>query len=231
MPPARCCCGACRVAATAVVYFRRLYAGSSFSVHDPHLVAPGCLYLASKVRLCFLVTMGNSSSRSMAAAASTECKLQSAWSSWVSYSSCTPAVGACLALAVHSKAENALSSCFGVNSSCFGVYSMRFEPGHAIFNGLQVEESVVAGKMLLASMRRLRPAWQYELKDLLDMEMVRRQTRNMVFHASADGCLCLCVAPASWHGGVLLQSAHVKCAVSLSWPMHVKSWVRWGAKM
>lgn len=41
------CC--CRVAATAVVYFRRLYAGSSFSAHDPHLVAPGCLYLASKV--------------------------------------------------------------------------------------------------------------------------------------------------------------------------------------
>jgi hypothetical protein len=70
---------------------------------------------------------------------------------------------------------------------------MRIEPGHAIFNGLQVEESVVAGKMLLASMRRLRPAWQYELKDLLDMEMVRRQTRNMVFHASADGCSCLCV--------------------------------------
>ena len=37
---------------------------------------------------------------------------------------------------------------------------------------LQVEESVVAGKLLLASMRRLRPAWHYELKDLLDMEMV-----------------------------------------------------------
>lgn len=36
----------------------------------------------------------------------------------------------------------------------------------------QVEESVVAGKLLLASMRRLRPAWAYELKDLLDMEMV-----------------------------------------------------------
>jgi cyclin C len=71
------------VAATAVVYFRRLYAGSSFSRHDPHLVAPGCLYLASKV-----------------------------------------------------------------------------------------EESVVAAKLLLASMRRLRPAWQYELNDLLDIEMV-----------------------------------------------------------
>lgn len=42
-----------------------------------------------------------------------------------------------------------------------------------ILTGLQVEESVVAGKLLLASMRRLRPAWQYELKDLLDMEMVR----------------------------------------------------------
>lgn len=37
---------------------------------------------------------------------------------------------------------------------------------------MQVEESVVAGKLLLASMRRLRPAWHYELKDLLDMEMV-----------------------------------------------------------
>jgi hypothetical protein len=37
---------------------------------------------------------------------------------------------------------------------------------------VQVEESVVAGKLLLASMRRLRPAWNYELKDLLDMEMV-----------------------------------------------------------
>uniref|UniRef100_A0A383WH55 Cyclin-like domain-containing protein n=1 Tax=Tetradesmus obliquus TaxID=3088 RepID=A0A383WH55_TETOB len=72
-----------RVAATAVVYFRRLCAGSSFSRHDPHLVAPGCLYLASKV-----------------------------------------------------------------------------------------EESVVAAKLLLASMKRLRPGWQYELKDLLDMEMV-----------------------------------------------------------
>lgn len=31
---------------------------------------------------------------------------------------------------------------------------------------------MVAGKLLLASMRRLRPAWNYELKDLLDMEMV-----------------------------------------------------------
>lgn len=38
---------------------------------------------------------------------------------------------------------------------------------------VQVEESVVAGKLLLSSMRRLRPAWHYELKDLLDMEMVR----------------------------------------------------------
>eukprot|EP00775_Hariotina_reticulata_P011365 gene11365-11514_t len=72
-----------RVAATAVVYFRRLYAGSSFSAYDPHLVAPGCLYLASKV-----------------------------------------------------------------------------------------EESVIAAKVLLPTMKRLRPAWQYELKDLLDMEMV-----------------------------------------------------------
>lgn len=72
-----------RVAATAVVYFRRLYASSSFSAYDPHLVAPGCLYLASKV-----------------------------------------------------------------------------------------EESVVAAKLLLASMKRLRPTYHYELKDLLDMEMI-----------------------------------------------------------
>jgi len=42
------------VAATAVVYFRRLYAGSSFCAHDPHLVAPGCLYLASKVGFSIL---------------------------------------------------------------------------------------------------------------------------------------------------------------------------------
>lgn len=82
----RCSLAARSVAATAVVYFRRLYAGSSFSQYDPHLVAPGCLYLASKV-----------------------------------------------------------------------------------------EESVVAAKLLMASMKRLRPAWQYELKDLLDMEMVRAQ--------------------------------------------------------
>jgi hypothetical protein len=40
---------------------------------------------------------------------------------------------------------------------------------------VQVEESVVAGKLLLSSMRRLRPAWHYELKDLLDMEMVRER--------------------------------------------------------
>lgn len=73
----------CRVAATAVVYFRRVYAVTSFSRHDPRLVAPGCLYLASKA-----------------------------------------------------------------------------------------EESVIAGKVLLASMKRLRPAWSFELKHLLDVEMV-----------------------------------------------------------
>lgn len=37
-----------RVAATAVVYFRRFYLRHSFCQHDPWLVAPGCLYLASK---------------------------------------------------------------------------------------------------------------------------------------------------------------------------------------
>lgn len=39
------------------MYFRRLYAGSSFCVHDPHLVAPGCLYLASKVGFAFLFVL------------------------------------------------------------------------------------------------------------------------------------------------------------------------------
>ncbi len=37
-----------RVAATAVVYFRRVYVTSSYARHDPRVVAPGCLYLASK---------------------------------------------------------------------------------------------------------------------------------------------------------------------------------------
>lgn len=31
------------VAATSVVYFRRFYAGSSFSAHDPRIIAPACL--------------------------------------------------------------------------------------------------------------------------------------------------------------------------------------------
>lgn len=38
-----------RVAATASVYLRRVYATSAFARHDPRVVAPGCLYLASKV--------------------------------------------------------------------------------------------------------------------------------------------------------------------------------------
>ncbi|KAJ6845250.1 cyclin-C1-1-like isoform X1 [Iris pallida] len=37
-----------RVYATAVTYFRRVYARKSMSEYDPHLVAPTCLYLASK---------------------------------------------------------------------------------------------------------------------------------------------------------------------------------------
>ncbi|KAI8467900.1 MAG: C type cyclin [Monoraphidium minutum] len=72
-----------RVAATAVVYFRRVYVTSSYARHDPRLVAPGCLYLASKA-----------------------------------------------------------------------------------------EESVVSAKVLLAAMRRLRPGWHVELRQLLDAEML-----------------------------------------------------------
>jgi cyclin C len=37
----------------------------------------------------------------------------------------------------------------------------------------KAEESVVAAKALVASMRRLRPGWPFDLKALLDMEMVR----------------------------------------------------------
>ncbi len=38
-----------RVVASAITYFRRFYAASSFSAADPRIIAPGCLYLASKV--------------------------------------------------------------------------------------------------------------------------------------------------------------------------------------
>ncbi|KAG2636013.1 hypothetical protein PVAP13_2NG416900 [Panicum virgatum] len=38
-----------RVIATAVTYFRRVYTRKSMSEYDPRLVAPTCLYLASKV--------------------------------------------------------------------------------------------------------------------------------------------------------------------------------------
>jgi cyclin C len=37
-----------RVVATAIAYFRRIYTRKSFSEFDPRLVAPTCLYLASK---------------------------------------------------------------------------------------------------------------------------------------------------------------------------------------
>jgi len=37
-----------RVVATAIAYFRRIYTRKSFSEYDPRLVAPTCLYLASK---------------------------------------------------------------------------------------------------------------------------------------------------------------------------------------
>ncbi|KAH9318256.1 hypothetical protein KI387_020025, partial [Taxus chinensis] len=37
-----------RVVATAVTYFRRVYTRKSFAEYDPRLVAPTCLYLASK---------------------------------------------------------------------------------------------------------------------------------------------------------------------------------------
>uniref|UniRef100_A0A0E0B4Y8 Cyclin-like domain-containing protein n=1 Tax=Oryza glumipatula TaxID=40148 RepID=A0A0E0B4Y8_9ORYZ len=38
-----------RVIATAVTYFRRVYTRKSMTEYDPRLVAPTCLYLASKV--------------------------------------------------------------------------------------------------------------------------------------------------------------------------------------
>ncbi|NP_001132453.1 Cyclin-C1-1-like [Zea mays] len=38
-----------RVVATAIAYFRRVYTRKSMSDYDPRLVAPTCLYLASKV--------------------------------------------------------------------------------------------------------------------------------------------------------------------------------------
>ncbi|CAM6098657.1 unnamed protein product [Calypogeia fissa] len=37
-----------RVVATAIAYFRRIYTRKSFTEYDPRLVAPTCLYLASK---------------------------------------------------------------------------------------------------------------------------------------------------------------------------------------
>ncbi|KAJ0110565.1 hypothetical protein Patl1_01547 [Pistacia atlantica] len=37
-----------RVVATAVTYMRRFYTRKSMTEYDPHLVAPTCLYLASK---------------------------------------------------------------------------------------------------------------------------------------------------------------------------------------
>lgn len=37
-----------RVVATAITYFRRVYTRKSFTEYDPQLVAPTCLYLASK---------------------------------------------------------------------------------------------------------------------------------------------------------------------------------------
>lgn len=126
-----------RVAATAVVYFRRLYAGSSFGAYDPHLVAPGCLYLASKVCVWLLNRLSDGVSSVG----------QVWWSAW--------------------------DSAVSVKSSSGGGSRLQQSSGCVLVGmWMQVEESVVAGKLLLASMRRLRPAWHYELKDLLDMEMV-----------------------------------------------------------
>lgn len=72
-----------RVAATAVVYFRRFYLRNSFCQFDPFLVAPGCLYLACKA-----------------------------------------------------------------------------------------EESILGARHLVAYMKKVRPSWAYEMKHLLDIEMV-----------------------------------------------------------
>ncbi|KAI8852758.1 cyclin-like protein, partial [Chytridium lagenaria] len=41
-----------QVVSTALVYFKRYYARNSFRNGDPVLIAPTCLYLASKVEEC-----------------------------------------------------------------------------------------------------------------------------------------------------------------------------------
>ncbi|VDO82501.1 unnamed protein product [Schistosoma margrebowiei] len=44
-----------QVIATALVYFKRFYSRNSFKTIDPWLMAPSCLFLASKVEDCSLV--------------------------------------------------------------------------------------------------------------------------------------------------------------------------------
>jgi cyclin C len=78
------------VAATAVIFFRRFYLRTSFCRHDPMIVAPSCLYLASKT-----------------------------------------------------------------------------------------EESITVAKHLVQYIKKLRPAWPYDAKDLLDYEMVGRPLMMM----------------------------------------------------
>jgi len=43
-----------RLIATAIVYFKRFYIKNSFLHYDPRLIAPTCLYVASKVEECSL---------------------------------------------------------------------------------------------------------------------------------------------------------------------------------
>lgn len=80
---ARACKLRQRVAGSAVIFFRRFYLRNNFTSQDPRLIAPGCLYLASKS-----------------------------------------------------------------------------------------EESLVAAKVLVASLKKLRPSWSYDVKHLLDAEMI-----------------------------------------------------------
>jgi cyclin C len=45
-----------QVIATATVYFKRFYARNSFGCVDPLLLAPTCVFLASKVEECGIIS-------------------------------------------------------------------------------------------------------------------------------------------------------------------------------
>lgn len=57
-------------------------------------------------------------------------------------------------------------------ATSFAAHDPRLAAPGCLYLASKVEESVVAARVLLATMRRLRPSWSFELKELLDMEMV-----------------------------------------------------------